>query len=193
MFVVHVQFFLGKSFIFLHILKTIKSHYYMAISHSSTERKSKHANTFSLFSGVNITNPEVGVPFTGVGGKCPAGYECPNNSTFPSPCLPGTYARMDGMPACETCPDGYYCVNATVDPVICPQGYYCPAGTEFAHQYPCEEGTYNNDTGRSGCIYVCHLCYNFYLFIFIYFYCQLNLCFHAIIFLYFLINLISLL
>ena len=42
---------------------------------------------------------------------------------------------------------GYYCLNQTVKPVVCPAGYYCPAGTEFEAQYPCPEGTYNNNTG----------------------------------------------
>ena len=52
------------------------------------------------------------------------------------------------MAACDVCEQGYYCINQTVNPTICPQGYYCPAGTEFAEQYPCDEGTYNNDTGE---------------------------------------------
>ena len=97
-------------------------------------------------SGVNITNPEPSVPHTGDGGKCFAGYECPENSTFPTPCPPGFYAPLEGMAACDVCEQGYYCINQTVNPTICPQGYYCPAGTEFAEQYPCDEGTYNNDT-----------------------------------------------
>ena len=97
-------------------------------------------------SGVNITNPEVGVAFTGDGGRCFAGYECPENSTFPTPCGPGFYAPLEGMAACEVCEEGYYCINVTVNPEICPSGHICPAGTEFAEQYPCEEGTYNNDS-----------------------------------------------
>ena len=98
--------------------------------------------------GVNITNPEPSVPHTGDGGKCFAGYECPENSTFPTPCPPGTYAPLEGMAACSVCDEGYYCINQTVNPTICPPGFYCPAGTEFAEQYPCDEGTYNNDTGQ---------------------------------------------
>ena len=56
--------------------------------------------------GTNITNPEMGVDFTGVGGKCPAGYECPENSTFPVPCSPGTYTAMPGSSQCDPCPIG---------------------------------------------------------------------------------------
>ena len=57
-------------------------------------------------SGVNINNPETGVPHTGTGDKCPAGTECPENSTYPHPCTPGTYAPLDGMALCDPCPAG---------------------------------------------------------------------------------------
>ena len=55
---------------------------------------------------------------------------------------------------CKWCSEGFYC-NATYGPVtwygsyICPEGYYCPNGTEYAEQYPCPRGTYNNRTGKS--------------------------------------------
>lgn len=98
---------------------------------------------------VNITNPQPGVPHTGIGGKCSAGNECPENSTFPSPCPPGKYAPNEGLASCIECPAGYYCENSTVVPIICPTGYICPAGTEFASQNACPEGTFNNDTGAS--------------------------------------------
>ena len=42
---------------------------------------------------------------------------------------------------------GWYCINETVNPTICPMGYYCPEGTKFAEEFPCPEGTFNNDTG----------------------------------------------
>ena len=42
---------------------------------------------------------------------------------------------------------GYFCLVETITPEICPSGYYCPEGTEFAAQYPCPSGTYNNNTG----------------------------------------------
>ena len=64
--------------------------------------------------GVNITNPEDGIPFTGTGGKCPAGFQCPQNSTFPKPCDPGTYASFEYTAECSICPDGgenYYYAN----------------------------------------------------------------------------------
>ena len=59
------------------------------------------------------------------------------------------------------CPGGFYC-NATSGPVIiygsyiCPEGYYCPNGTEYAEQYPCPRGTFNNLTGeiRDSMIYI---------------------------------------
>ena len=52
--------------------------------------------------------------------------------------------RISGLDAYFT---GYFCLVETVDPEICPSGYYCPEGTEFAAQFPCPAGTYNNNTG----------------------------------------------
>ena len=54
---------------------------------------------------------------------------------------------------CNNCVESYYC-NATFGPVIsygtyiCPEGFYCPNGTEYAEQFPCPRGTFNNRTGR---------------------------------------------
>ncbi len=49
--------------------------------------------------------------------------------------------------------EGFYC-NATIGPVVwygaytCPEGYYCPNGTQYAEQFPCPRGTFNNLTGK---------------------------------------------
>ncbi|XP_077985306.1 uncharacterized protein LOC144439946 [Glandiceps talaboti] len=97
--------------------------------------------------GVNVSAPDNN-DYTGEGGLCPAGFECPKGSTHPQPCLPGTFSLQEGRDQCETCPSGKYCVNMTVTPIDCPAGHYCPDGTEYADQYPCPEGTYNNATGQ---------------------------------------------
>ena len=61
---------------------------------------------FYCTSGVNISSPEPGMPYTGIGGRCTPGSECPLNSSYPSPCKPGTYAPVDSMAACSICPAG---------------------------------------------------------------------------------------
>lgn len=37
--------------------------------------------------------------------------------------------------------------HGVVTPKICPIGFYCPNGTQTARQYPCNDGTYSNQTG----------------------------------------------
>ena len=100
-----------------------------------------------MLTGVNLKVPATGVTYTGTGDICPAGFECPSNSAFYSPCDPGKYSPGEGYDSCLDCPQGHYCVNATVTPVICPAGYYCPVGTTAANEFPCPAGTYNNVTG----------------------------------------------
>ena len=84
---------------------------------------------------------------------CPEGHFCGYGFAVPEPCPSGTYQDTAGKWFCKTCPEGFYC-NATFGPVvwyqqtICPEGYYCPNGTEYAEQYPCPRGTFNNRTGK---------------------------------------------
>ncbi|XP_013387786.1 multiple epidermal growth factor-like domains protein 11 [Lingula anatina] len=104
---------------------------------------------FYCTSGVNISAPQDGVPYTGQGGLCPMGSDCPGGSAYPTICRVGTYTNQTGTAACDTCPEGFFCVNETINPEMCPAGHYCPAGTEFDVQYPCPAGTFNNDTGAS--------------------------------------------
>ena len=58
--------------------------------------------------------------------------------------------------ACKECPEGFYCdttiqsdsqcSHGVQNPVPCPVGHYCLNGTEFANQYPCPIGTFNDLT-----------------------------------------------
>ncbi|KAK2153848.1 hypothetical protein LSH36_283g03001 [Paralvinella palmiformis] len=110
-------------------------------------------------SGVDRPNPSVGnetynyttacppqTLYTGIGGLCPVGFYCPTGTTSPLACPAGTYADHQGMDACITCPQGYYCqVNSSnYQDTPCQPGYYCPNGTMDSHQYPCPPGTYNS-------------------------------------------------
>lgn len=44
----------------------------------------------------------------GLGGRCPVGHYCPGGlaSVFPIPCENGTYADVEGLPSCNSCPEG---------------------------------------------------------------------------------------
>ena len=101
---------------------------------------------------------------------CPLGHFCPENSSQPIGCSPGTYQDQLGQKQCTICPPGFYCDNfensttnvtdlqkGTIIPLQCPVGYYCPEGTEYANQFACPAGTFNNITGLSE-IYQCTDC-----------------------------------
>ena len=83
---------------------------------------------------------------------CPAGYFCKEGVDRPEKCPAGSYQDQPLRDFCKTCPERFYC-NATHGGVdnynayVCPEGYHCPNGTTFAEQYPCDYGTFSNDTG----------------------------------------------
>ena len=64
-------------------------------------------------------------------------------------CLHGTYADVEGLSACLTCPPGYFCLNETSNFLVnsCPKGHYCPAGTKEPYQFKCPPGTFNDKVG----------------------------------------------
>ena len=91
---------------------------------------------------------------------CPLGHFCPENSSQPIGCFPGTYQDQLGQEQCKICPAGFYCDSfenctanvtdlqrGTITPLQCPSGYYCPEGTEYGEQFACPAGTFNNITG----------------------------------------------
>lgn len=86
---------------------------------------------------VNITNQ-----------LCPPGNYCPEGTSDPNPCPPGTYVDGYGTvdeKACQACPEGFYCPRGTGNPIQCTPGHYCPEETPL--QITCPGGFYcNNET-----------------------------------------------
>ena len=88
-------------------------------------------------------------PNSSFGSICPPGFHCPTGSSWPQPCLPGTYTNASGQATCLDCPAGFYCSGNTTTPSECPSGFYCPLNTPYAFDNACPAGTFNNLTGRS--------------------------------------------
>lgn len=88
-------------------------------------------------------------PNSSHGDICPPGFHCPQGSSWPQPCLPGSYNNASGQATCQDCPEGFYCSGNTTTPIECPSGYYCPQNTPYANDNACPEGTFNSLTGRS--------------------------------------------
>ena len=93
---------------------------------------------------------------------CPIGSMCPTGAKIPTKCELGYYQDTTGQTSCKNCPAGSYCGASSTgldggisSPIICPIGYYCPINTGVYQLYPCPEGTYGNETGRTsdaGCL-----------------------------------------
>jgi hypothetical protein len=105
---------------------------------------------------------------------CPPGHYCPQGSSSPIQCPPGTNSSSTGLTAitdCPPCTRGYYCpLNGTVYATRkCLPGSYCPAGTadmNEAYQCPtgaqcplgsymptvCGAGTYQDAVGQPSCL-----------------------------------------
>jgi hypothetical protein len=106
---------------------------------------------------------------------CPPGHYCPEASSAPTMCPPGTNSTSRGLTKrsdCPACSKGYYCPhNGTIHAVQkCVPGYYCPAGTDnpsnrtsllcpVGHEcptgsdvpMPCPAGSYQDEIGKAGC------------------------------------------
>ena len=95
--------------------------------------------------------------------KCPLGYECVEQSGFPSPCPDGKYADRLGLSECEECPAGSYCIrdklNGTgvIYPIECPEGFYCPDNNPFKRPIPCPIGSIGKDAGNED-EFDCEIC-----------------------------------
>ncbi|CAN0099917.1 unnamed protein product, partial [Heterosigma akashiwo] len=79
---------------------------------------------------------------------CPQGHYCPEKSGQPIQCNAGYYADDEGQASCTVCPAGYYCEDTAANITDCPAGHYCPNATEFATEFPCPAGTFNNRTNQ---------------------------------------------
>ena len=79
-----------------------------------------------------------------LGGVCPPGSYCPQNSSQPLPCPPGRFAINEQQSSCDLCPEGYYCEQGTSDYTMypCPLGHYCVEGSVTPE--PCPVGTVLN-------------------------------------------------
>jgi len=63
---------------------------------------------------------------------CSAGHYCPHRAQEEIACPAGTYRSSEGAKSidnCNGCPTGYYCPEATVDPIRCSDGIFCPSGS----------------------------------------------------------------
>ncbi|KAI8480901.1 hypothetical protein Bbelb_413740, partial [Branchiostoma belcheri] len=104
---------------------------------------------------------------------CSPGHFCLQGSWNQTGCPSGYYQPHWGRGTCDVCEEGFYCQaygdyevldydNTTSSgnfssryrslrgvsvPAVCPPGSYCPAGTKFASQFLCPEGTYSNRSG----------------------------------------------
>ena len=101
---------------------------------------------------------------------CPPGYACVANTEnyLDAPCAAGTYQRNPRSDSCDACPEGYFCLEATAEPIACPAGtyrdstgaegsdalvvtnscYVCSPGYKCPHSgmtnpYPCGTGYYS--------------------------------------------------
>jgi hypothetical protein len=106
---------------------------------------------------------------------CPQGHYCPQGSTAPTPCPPGTNSTslglrsLEGCVACPKkfycpdsgtvlatlkCPVGYFCPGNVAYPAenssyVCPVGHRCPAGSDFP--VPCAAGQFQDRRGNDTC------------------------------------------
>jgi hypothetical protein len=105
---------------------------------------------------------------------CPAGHYCPEGSSAPIGCPPGTNSSSQQLwnaLQCGACTKGFMCPNASTiyATTPCLQGYFCPEGVAVPGQdlfctrghfcssgtaisEPCPAGQYQNVTGSSSCV-----------------------------------------
>ena len=72
---------------------------------------------------------------TGIGGPCPTGYYCPEQTEDPIPCPNGTYRdvlRGEQPSDCIACKLGSYCGSSNLSDVSgpCDPGFYCIRGSK---------------------------------------------------------------
>lgn len=95
------------------------------------------------------------------GGICPWGHYCPQGTSNPTACSPGTVRDNVGASVstdCQPCPPGKYCPSSgtssnipTNAPVTCTKGYYCPgplASSGPQSLIGCADATCSNHPGE---------------------------------------------
>ncbi|CAM9393726.1 unnamed protein product, partial [Sphacelaria rigidula] len=109
-----------------------------------------HLCSAGYFCKLGAVSPE---PYCEIGeglcdyGVCPAGHYCPQGTSDPVTCDPGTYMNNTGAAECFPCPEGYYCDGSSPKEFVeCPAGHYCPERTD-ASIPNCPSGTYSTQTG----------------------------------------------
>nr|XP_054760934.1 uncharacterized protein LOC129267226 [Lytechinus pictus] len=96
---------------------------------------------------------------------CPAGSECLDHFSTPSPCS-SSYYSLGGNTTCTICPAGYRCPTTDAEPIICqagqyaslaqtscqdcPKGSYCPYDGSSAPTV-CSAGWYADSLGNVNC------------------------------------------
>ena len=79
------------------------------------------------------------------GDICPLGFYCPNGTSVPYPCPPGTFGNqtlLDSVNACTPCTPGMYCAdfNSTRPTGDCEPGHFCPKGATTSTDQICSTG-----------------------------------------------------
>nr|XP_048683105.1 signal peptide, CUB and EGF-like domain-containing protein 3 [Caretta caretta] len=90
----------------------------------------------------NYTNANCLCPATATGGKCLAGFYCPEGSLEPIPCPPGFYCQVSGLSEPSgKCAAGFYCTGgaASSKPMDGATGNICPLGTYCSEYLECPE------------------------------------------------------
>ena len=99
-----------------------------------------------MSAGVNVSQPTPDTA-SGIGGPCPAGYFCPEQTETPVPCTNGTYRDVThGAQSsdCFACKLGGYCGSTNMTDVSgpCDAGFYCIRGSKVP-----------NPAGIVGCLF----------------------------------------
>ena len=97
------------------------------------------------------------------GDICPSGHYCPNATSTPQPCPPGTFFNATGAKSlrdCLPCTPGSYCMGSGLSTPtgLCFSGYYCPGGentsspesTQCRPGYQCPRGSADQQRCPSG-------------------------------------------
>ena len=74
------------------------------------------------------------------GDSCTTGHYCPQGTSVPIPCEPGTYSGSRGNSAatdCIPCPAGSYCEHyGSTTYLTCDEGWYCETGAVYGEVSP---------------------------------------------------------